>query len=139
MAAWRHPDGVADSGKNLPHLIELAQLAERGLFDMFFMADSVSFWRGTLDALSRDSHTAWIEPFTLMGALANALAAHYGVAEDALSFLRAEAARADEVDAWVAHLIDKYFMTADAYTVFEARRAMREAGWAWTALTEAEG
>ena len=76
---------------------------------------------------------------TLMGALANALAAHYGVAEDALSFLRAEAARADEVDSWVAHLIDKYFMTADAYTVFEARRAMREAGWAWTALTEAEG
>ena len=76
---------------------------------------------------------------TLMGALANALAAHYGVAEDALSFLRAEAARADEVDAWVAHLIDKYFVTADAYTVFEARRAMREAGWAWTALTEAQG
>ena len=70
MAAWRHPDGVADSGKNLLHLIELAKLAERGLFDMFFMADSVSFWRGTMDALSRDSHTAWIEPFTLMGALA---------------------------------------------------------------------
>jgi len=62
--------GVADSGENLPHLIELAKLAERGLFDMFFMADSVSFWRGSLDALSRDSHTAWIEPFTLMGALA---------------------------------------------------------------------
>ncbi len=70
MASWRHPDAVADSGKNLPHLVELAQLAERGLFDMFFMADSVSFWRGSLDALSRDSHTAWIEPFTLMGALA---------------------------------------------------------------------
>jgi len=70
MAAWRHPDSVADSGKNLAHLIELAKLAERGLFDMFFMADSVSFWRGSLDALSRDSHTAWIEPFTLMGALA---------------------------------------------------------------------
>jgi FMN-dependent oxidoreductase (nitrilotriacetate monooxygenase family) len=70
IAAWRHPRGVADSGENLPHLIELAKLAERGLFDMFFMADSVSFWRGSLDALSRDSHTAWIEPFTLMGALA---------------------------------------------------------------------
>lgn len=70
IAAWRHPDSVADSGENLPHLIELAKLAERGLFDMFFMADSVSFWRGTLDALSRDSHCAWIEPFTLMGALA---------------------------------------------------------------------
>ncbi|NQV55511.1 MAG: LLM class flavin-dependent oxidoreductase [Rhodospirillales bacterium] len=70
IAAWRHPDGVADSGGNLPHLIELAQMAERGLFDMFFMADSVSFWRGSLDALSRDAHCAWIEPFTVMGALA---------------------------------------------------------------------
>ncbi|HIE94859.1 MAG TPA: LLM class flavin-dependent oxidoreductase, partial [Acidobacteria bacterium] len=47
-----------------------AQLAERGLFDMFFMADSISFWRGSLEAMSRDSHVAWIEPFTLMGALA---------------------------------------------------------------------
>ena len=74
---------------------------------------------------------------TLMGALADALRDHYGVAEDALSYLRAEAARADEVQIWVAHLIDKYFMTADAYTVYEARRAMREAGWAWTALSEA--
>ena len=73
----------------------------------------------------------------LMGALADALRDHYGVAEDALSYLRAEAARGHEVEAWVAHLIDKYFMTAEAYTVYEARRAMREAGWAWTALSEA--
>ena len=73
----------------------------------------------------------------LMGSLADALRDYYGVTEDALSYLRAEAARADEVNIWVAHLIDKYFMTADAYTVYEARRAMREAGWGWTALTEA--
>jgi len=37
----------------------------------------------------------------------------------------------------VRHLIDKYFLTAEPYTVFEARRAMREIGWAWTALAEA--
>lgn len=74
----------------------------------------------------------------LMGALADALSDHYGVAEDALSYLRAEAARAEEVEAWVVHLIGKYFLTADAYTVYEARRAMREAGWAWTALSEAD-
>jgi FMN-dependent oxidoreductase (nitrilotriacetate monooxygenase family) len=70
IAAWRHPDGVANSGSNLPHIIELAQLAERGLFDMFFMADSVTFWRGGLEAMSHDSWGTWIEPFTLMGALA---------------------------------------------------------------------
>ena len=70
LAAWRHPDGVPDSGSNLPHIIELAKLAERGLFDMFFMADSVSFWRGDLDSMTHDSHGTWIEPFTLMCALA---------------------------------------------------------------------
>ncbi len=70
LAAWRHPEGVADSGANLPHLIELAKLAERGLFDMFFMADNVTFWRGDLDSMTRDSHGTWIEPFTLMCALA---------------------------------------------------------------------
>ena len=69
LAGWRHPQGVADSGANLPHLIELAKLAERGLFDMFFMADSVSYWRGSLDAMLRDSYGTWIEPFTLMCAL----------------------------------------------------------------------
>ncbi len=70
LAAWRHPDGVPDSGSNLPHLIELARLAERGLFDMFFMADSVSWWRGGIEAMERDSYGTWIEPFTLMCALA---------------------------------------------------------------------
>ena len=70
IAAWRHPDGVADSGANLAHLVEIARLAERGLFDMFFMADSVSFWRGSLESMTRDSYGTWIEPFTLMCALA---------------------------------------------------------------------
>ncbi len=69
LAAWRHPEGIADSGSNLAHLIELAKLAERGLFDMFFMADSVTWWRGSLEAMERDSYSTWIEPFTLMGAL----------------------------------------------------------------------
>ncbi len=70
IAAWRHPDGVADSGSNLQHIVELAKLSEEGLFDMFFMADSLTFWRADLDAMSRDSHCAWIEPFTLMATLA---------------------------------------------------------------------
>ena len=70
ISAWRHPDGVADSGSNLEHIVELARLAEEGLFDMFFMADSVTFWRADLEGMSRDSHCAWIEPFTLMAALA---------------------------------------------------------------------
>ena len=70
MAAWRHPDAFADSGSNIEHLVELAKLSERGLFDMFFMADSVSFWAGGLDAMTHEARGAWIEPFTLMCALA---------------------------------------------------------------------
>ncbi len=66
IAAWRHPESTPDSGVNVPHLIELAQLAEKGLFDMFFMADSVTFWRGSLESMSRDSYSTWIEPFTMM-------------------------------------------------------------------------
>jgi FMN-dependent oxidoreductase (nitrilotriacetate monooxygenase family) len=69
LAAWRHPDAVPDSGANLTHIIKVAQLAEEGLFDLFFMADSVSFWRGDLNAMAHDSYGAWIEPFTLMCAL----------------------------------------------------------------------
>jgi N-acetyl-S-(2-succino)cysteine monooxygenase len=70
LAAWRHPDAVPDSGENMAHLIEVAQLAERGLFDLFFMADGVTFFRGSLDSMMRDSYSARIEPFSLMVALA---------------------------------------------------------------------
>ena len=70
LAAWRHPEAVPDSGENMAHLIEVAQLAERGLFDLFFMADGVTFFRGSLDSMMRDSYSARIEPFSLMVALA---------------------------------------------------------------------
>lgn len=70
IAGWRHPEGRPDCGSNIEHLIKVAQLAERGLFDMFFMADSVTFWRGELEAMSHDSWGTSIEPFTLMCSLA---------------------------------------------------------------------
>ena len=63
-------------------------------------------------------------------------AAGGGVAEAAVAYLRWEAARRTQVETWVAHLVDRYVLTADPYRVFEARRAGREAAWAWTALTE---
>jgi hypothetical protein len=72
----------------------------------------------------------------LWSRLADALQQHYGVKPAALGHLRYEAARAPKVEKWVAHLVDKYVAAADPYTMFEARRAAREAIWAWTALTE---
>jgi len=72
----------------------------------------------------------------LWGRLADALQKHYGVKAGALEHLRFEAGRAAKVGQWVGHLVDKYVAGAEPYTVFEARRAAREALWAWTALTE---
>lgn len=72
----------------------------------------------------------------LWGRLADALQKHYGMKAAALEHLRFEAGRAAQVEKWVAHLVDKYVADAEPYAVFEARRAAREALWAWTALTE---
>lgn len=66
MAAWRHPLGAPDFDADINKVIELARLSERGLFDMFFMADAMTFWRGGLEAMSHDSGGAWIDPFTVM-------------------------------------------------------------------------
>lgn len=56
----------------------MAQRAERGLFDMFFLADAVSFWRGDLESMTRDSFSVLIEPFTMVAALSQATR-HIGV------------------------------------------------------------
>lgn len=70
MAAWRHPDAHPDFDVDVQRIIDLAKLAERGLFDMFFMADSLTFWRGSLEAMSHDAAGAWIEPLTVMATIA---------------------------------------------------------------------
>jgi hypothetical protein len=72
----------------------------------------------------------------LWGRLADSLQKHYGVKGEALAHLRFEAGRADKIEKWVEHLVDKYVADAEPYKVFEARRAAREALWAWTVLTE---
>ncbi len=67
MAAWRHPDAHPDFDVDTRRIIDLAKLAERGLFDMFFMANSLTFWRGPLEAMSHDAAGSWIEPLTRDG------------------------------------------------------------------------
>lgn len=71
VAAWRHPAGQADGDIRPAHFIEAAQLAERGLMDFVFLADS-SAVRGSdnLAALSRQAHVAGFEPLTLLSAIA---------------------------------------------------------------------
>lgn len=71
LAAWRHPHSVPDAGMNFRHYVHLAQEAERGLFDMLFVADNLTVWEGDDRSIGRFSYVAWFEPITLMSALAS--------------------------------------------------------------------
>lgn len=71
VAAWRHPASAADAGHNIEHYKGLAQTAERGKFDLVFVADSPAGWERAKDpeALRRSSQGAHFEPVTLWAAL----------------------------------------------------------------------
>lgn len=71
VAAWLHPDAQADAGLNLGHYIALAQEAERGLFDLVFVADSPGGYGNPhdIEVFQRDGKTAHFEPVTLWSAL----------------------------------------------------------------------
>ena len=71
VAAWMHPDAQIDAGTNVEHYMELAKTAERGKFDMMFLADAVATRDGNLEALSRwPQYMAYFEPITLLSAIA---------------------------------------------------------------------
>jgi FMN-dependent oxidoreductase (nitrilotriacetate monooxygenase family) len=64
LAAWRHPDAYP-SGFDIGHYVAMAAIAERGCFDMLFVADVFSL---TPEGRRRD--TFRFEPLTLLSALA---------------------------------------------------------------------
>ncbi|MDB5569267.1 MAG: Nitrilotriacetate monooxygenase [Hyphomicrobiales bacterium] len=70
IGSWRHPDTQADAGENFAHFVQMAQTAERGLFDMLFSADSHTVWTTSESAIDKVHYVAWMEPFTLLSALA---------------------------------------------------------------------
>ncbi|MGR3379410.1 LLM class flavin-dependent oxidoreductase [Salipiger abyssi] len=72
VAGWRHPGAVADLGANIEQAAELAREAERGLFDLLFLADSMAMRGHNWEILSRGStrYVAQFEPVTLLSALA---------------------------------------------------------------------
>lgn len=70
IASWRHPLAQADAGVNFPHFVQMARTAERGLFDLLFSADSATVWTASESAIDRVHYVAWMEPFTLLSALA---------------------------------------------------------------------
>jgi alkanesulfonate monooxygenase SsuD/methylene tetrahydromethanopterin reductase-like flavin-dependent oxidoreductase (luciferase family) len=68
IAAWRHPDSPADGATNFEFHKRLAQTAERGLFDAYFLADSLSVGLGGREG--GNAKIAGFEPVTLFSALA---------------------------------------------------------------------
>ena len=72
-ASWIHPDTNAAASTDIDHFRAVAQLAERGKFDMFFVADTPAARTENLHAWSRfPMYMNQLEPLTLLTALAGA-------------------------------------------------------------------
>ena len=71
VSAWLHPDADADAGHNLDHYKRLAQTAERGKFDLVFVADSPGGYADFTDEATfrQNAKAAHFEPITLWAAL----------------------------------------------------------------------
>ncbi|RVT95890.1 LLM class flavin-dependent oxidoreductase [Rhodovarius crocodyli] len=71
-AAWRHPETPAGGNMSLDHYIHMARTAERGLFDMLFLADGVGIrnYDEPKGAQQRSAGNVHFEPLTLLSALA---------------------------------------------------------------------
>jgi alkanesulfonate monooxygenase len=79
VAALLHPEAQIDAGSNFKHYARLAQTAERGKFDLMFLADALAVRDGKLAALSRwPQYMAYFDPVTLLSAIA-ALTEHIGL------------------------------------------------------------
>jgi len=70
VAAWRHPRSQIDAGSNAAHYLDIARMAERGRFDLIFLADSLAIRPGDLKARGRwPQYMAYFEPLTLLSAM----------------------------------------------------------------------
>jgi alkanesulfonate monooxygenase len=71
VASWRHERAQADAGVNFQHYLDITRTAERGKFDMVFLADNLGVRQAHMEALSRSAqYIANFEPITLLSALA---------------------------------------------------------------------
>ena len=73
LGGWRHRDAFPDQVMNLQNAIDLAQLAERGKFDLLFLADGNGVRQMDKPALfaanSPSDRPAVFEPITLLTAV----------------------------------------------------------------------
>jgi FMN-dependent oxidoreductase (nitrilotriacetate monooxygenase family) len=72
-ASWLHPATTPTGGTDIAHYRRMAQLAERGRFDLFFIADTPAARTEKLEAYARfPMFMNVFEPVTLLSALAGA-------------------------------------------------------------------
>ncbi|WP_250465522.1 LLM class flavin-dependent oxidoreductase [Caballeronia sp. GAFFF2] len=70
QAGWRHESTNLESEFSFQHYLHLTRTAERGSFDLVFLADSAGFRDWDISALKRMPRVAVMEPLTLLSALA---------------------------------------------------------------------
>ena len=71
VAAWRHPEAYMRSGTSFAEAVAVAQTAERGKFDLLFLADTAAVnLSGSADARGRMGKVVKFEPMTVLSALA---------------------------------------------------------------------
>lgn len=70
--AWRHPEVQPDGTSDFRCFLEAVQTAERGRFDMVFLADGIGIRANDEPpgSLCRSRHNVELEPLTLLSALA---------------------------------------------------------------------
>jgi FMN-dependent oxidoreductase (nitrilotriacetate monooxygenase family) len=70
--AWRHEDVPSAGAMDIDHYVRVAQIAERGLLDMVFLADGVALRQRDEPAgsLARSNQNVELEPLTLLSAVA---------------------------------------------------------------------
>ncbi len=70
IASWRHPGTKPATQPPFAELLKVAKTAERGLFDVFFLADSAAVPDMPPEILARTDRMAFIEPATTAAAIA---------------------------------------------------------------------
>ncbi|WP_434167474.1 LLM class flavin-dependent oxidoreductase [Peribacillus frigoritolerans] len=78
VAAWRHPEAEAHHVMTFDFIKRLAQTAERGKFDMVFLADGYAVRAKNQKVVGQTVNTLF-EPFTLLSALSS-VTKHVGLA-----------------------------------------------------------
>ncbi|GLL02163.1 NtaA/DmoA family FMN-dependent monooxygenase [Dactylosporangium matsuzakiense] len=70
IAGWRHPRANPDGELDIDFHARLARLLEDAGFTALFVADVVAIWGHQLDSLHRTTRADYLEPITLLAALA---------------------------------------------------------------------